>query len=73
MWPFKKKNKIEIIGKFKKGDFVRFRYNNELTFGFVWAAHYDIENRLVYTVQVGGQCPWFAEDVLESDITLIEK
>ena len=66
----KKKKVEEIVGKFKKGDFVRFRYNNELTFGFVWACHKNIDDELVYTIQVGGQCPWFAEDIKEESIAL---
>ena len=71
MWPFKKKKiKEEYIegSKFKVGDTVRFRYKDELTFGTIWHVRKDINQNIVYDIQVGGQCPWMAEGIYESII-----
>ena len=54
---FFKRKKVEIIeSKFKKGDFVNFRYKDDLRFGIV----YDIKkanDEIIYSVQMGGECP----------------
>ena len=36
---FKKKNKYPETAKYKKGDFVNFRYRDELYFGYIFMAY----------------------------------
>lgn len=50
---FKRKKEVIIDSKFKKGDFVNFRYKDDLRFGIV----YDIKkvnDEIIYSVQMGG-------------------
>lgn len=64
---FKKRKKYPQQAKYKKGDFVNFRYRNELYFGYIYDAY--VEDMIVYyTIQIGGQCPGFIQKYKESDI-----
>ena len=54
---FKKKKKYPEIAKYKKGDYINFRYRNELYFGYIYDATVDCENKVFYTIQIAGQCP----------------
>ena len=65
---FKKKNKYPEIAKYKKGDFVNFRYRDELYFGYIFEAFLNKENKVLYTIQIGGQCPSFIYEYKEEDI-----
>lgn len=65
---FKKKNKYPEIAKYKKGDFVNFRYRDELYFGYIFEAFLNKENKVIYTIQIGGQCPSFIYEYKEDDI-----
>ena len=56
---FKKKNKYPETAKYKKGDFVNFRYRDELYFGYIFMAYISKDNKITYTIQIGGQCPSF--------------
>lgn len=64
---FKRKEKYPGLAKYKKGDFVNFRYRNELYFGYIYMA-YNKDNNITYTIQIGGQCPSFIYDYKEEDI-----
>lgn len=65
---FKKKKIIDT--KFKVGDPVRFRYRDELYFGWIYVI-YPRENELtIYDVQVGGQCPMVIKGISEDQLTL---
>lgn len=64
---FKRKNKFPENTKYKKGDFVNFRYRNELYFGYIYMAYIN-EGKITYTIQIGGQCPSFIYDYKEEDI-----
>ncbi len=71
---FKKRLKTDIKpikSKFKHGDMVRFRYENELTFGCILFIR-EVDNKILYDIQVGGQCPFIASLVEEKDITLYD-
>ena len=72
MWPFKKKKKAEPItdAKFALGDFVYFRYRDELTFGWIYAIKKDAVGKVIYDVQVGGQCPAVLHDLPEDKLKL---
>ena len=65
---FKKKNKYPEIAKYNKGDFVNFRYRDDLYFGYIFEAYLNKENKVIYTIQIGGQCPSFIYEYKEEDI-----
>ena len=65
---FKKKNKYLEIAKYKKGDYINFRYRDELYFGYIHEAFVYDENKIKYTIQIAGQCPTFIHDYKEEDI-----
>ena len=65
---FKRKEKYPTNVKYKKGDFVNFRYRNELYFGYIYMAYISKDNKVTYTIQIGGQCPSFIYDYKEEDI-----
>jgi hypothetical protein len=71
----KKKEEMEknsTIGKFKIGDFVHFRYREELYFGYVEYI-YKVGNDTLYNIQVGGQCPAVIKGINEETIFILEK
>ena len=70
MWPFKKKKKEEVIidAKFPVGEFVYFRHRDELSFGWVYAIKKDPTGKILYDVQVGGQCPSVIYDLPEDKL-----
>ena len=49
---FKKKNKYPEQAKYKKGDYINFRYRDELYFGYVHEAFLYNENKIKYTIQI---------------------
>ena len=70
---FKKKNKYTEIAKYKDGDYVNFRYRNELYFGYIYDAKVDNENKVIYTIQIAGQCPALIYNYKEEDIIGLKK
>ena len=53
--------------KYKVRDFVRFRHRGELHFGFIHEAR--VENgEVIYTIQMGGECPTFVYNYKEDQI-----
>ena len=64
----KKKIKFPEIAKYKIGDYVNFRYLNELYFGYIYDAKLDEDGKVLYTIQIGGQCPQFIENYKEEKI-----
>ena len=69
---FKKKKAIETNTKFKIGDPVRFRYRDELYFGWIYAIYPKEGDQTTYDVQVGGQCPMVLYGLKENELTLKE-
>lgn len=65
---FKRKNKYPENAKYKKQDYVNFRYRDELFFGYIFDAKVNQDNKITYTIQVAGQCPYFIKDYLEENI-----
>lgn len=65
---FKKKIKWEENAKYKKGDYVNFRYRGELFFGYVFECKKNTDGKIVYTIQIAGQCPALIENYREEDI-----
>lgn len=71
MW-FKKKKKYPENAKYKLDDFVNFRYRNELYFGYIYEAS-EVDGKILYTIQIGGQCPGFIYNYKEEDIIGLKK
>ena len=68
---FKKKIKKATYpenAKYKLRDFVRFRHRGELHFGFIHEAHADESGNILYTIQMGGECPTFVYNYKEESI-----
>lgn len=66
-WIFKKKVYPQNA-KYKKGDYVNFRYRGDLYFGYINDASLNDNGQVVYVIQIAGQCPAFIKDYNESDI-----
>ena len=54
--------------KYQPRDFVRFRHRGELHFGFVHEAKENDEGEILYTLQMGGECPTFVYNYKEDQI-----
>ena len=68
---FKKKDKKPVWpeeAQYKFHDFVYFRYKGEISFGYVWEAKMDEEGNVIYTIQIGGECPTFIYNNKEEQI-----
>ena len=65
---FKKKKKYPENAKYKLKDYVNFRYRNELYFGYIYDAMLDKNNKVIYTIQIAGQCPALIYNYKEEDI-----
>ena len=48
-------------------DFVNFRYRGELYFGYIYDAS-EVNGKIEYTIQIGGQCPALIYNYKEEDI-----
>lgn len=73
---FKKKKKKDLklhLAKYKLGDFVNFRYRNELYFGYIYMTYVDENDKVTYTIQIAGQCPAFIYNYKEEDIIGLKK
>jgi hypothetical protein len=71
MWPFKKKAPKKVIESFsKKGDFVRFMFHGEMTYGYIYEIKEAADGSVLYDIQVGAQCPWVAPDIPEAGVKL---
>ena len=70
---FLKKKKYPEMAKYKDGDYVNFRYRNELYFGYIYDAKVDNENKVIYTIQIAGQCPALIYNYKEEDIIGLKK
>ena len=68
MWPFKRKPKKVINCLYQPGIFVRFMQRGEMCYGTIWNVKETEEGKILYDIQVGAQCPWFAEDIPEEII-----
>lgn len=68
----KKANKPVINSQFKVGDPVRFRHKDELTFGWIYEIKLGPNGKVIYDIQVGGQCPAVLKDIPEEILKLRE-
>ena len=65
---FRRKKKYPLIAKYKENDYVNFRFRGELYFGYIYDAKVNSENKVLYTIQIAGQCPALLYDYKEEDI-----
>ena len=65
---FKKKAKYPQNAKYEKGDYVNFRFRDDLYFGYIFEANETKEGKITYTIQLAGQCPALIRDYKEEDI-----
>ena len=65
---FKRKEKYPEKAKYKKGDYVNFRYRDDLCFGYIYEARETKEGNIIYVIQLAGQCPAFIRDYKEENI-----
>jgi len=71
---FKKKKKEKFFNaKFPIGTQVRFRYHDELTFGWVYNVKKIADDKLIYDIQIGGQCPSIIENIEEDRLKVYVK
>ena len=70
---FKKKKPVyPANAKWQKGQLVNFRYRDDLWFGWIWDAFVE-DDKIIYTIQIGGQCPSFVYKIPEETILSLKK
>ena len=70
---FTTKSNIEANTAYKMGQFVHFRYRDELYFGYVNWIYTGTNNEILYDIQVGGQCPAIIKGIREDTIFIMEE
>ena len=68
LWNKLFKKKYPENAKYKKGDYINFRYRDDLFFGYVYEANEDQNGKITYTIQIAGQCPALLHNWKEEDI-----
>ena len=69
---FKKEKKEKVVGKYQIGQYVHFRYRNELMFGYIYDIKKDYHGQIIYDIQIAGQCPTVVFNIKE-EIIFIKK
>ena len=72
MFNFLKRKKYPTNAKYQKKDEINFRYRGELMFGYIYDAREE-NNKIIYSIQTGGQCPAIIENYNEEDIIGLRK
>lgn len=67
-----KKKKYPVNAKYQLKDAINFRYRGELMFGYIYGCK-EVDNKIIYTIQTGGQCPAIIENFKEEDIIGLRK
>ena len=68
---FRKKVRVQVNGKFKLGESIRFRYRGEICPGYIYKVYLDKDQHVVYDVQIGGECPTVIVNIKEEEILKI--
>lgn len=68
-----KKTELETNSTYKIGQFVHFRYRDELYFGYVNWIYKNTSGQTVYDIQVGGQCPAIIRGIGEETMFIMEE
>ena len=67
----KKKKKVEVRGKYQIGESVRFKYRGEVCPGYIYDVRLDNDDKVIYDVQIGGECPTVIVNIKEEEIFII--
>ena len=68
---FKKKKKVVISNnKYTIGQMVNFRHRGEICPGIIHDVMLDRDNRVIYDIEIGGECPAVMTNIKEEDIFL---
>ena len=71
---FRKKPKIIVVNaKFKLNDFVDFYYRDDIYFGTISKIYLDDDNRIIYDIDIAGQCPVTMKGISENRVIRIHK
>ena len=65
---FRKKVKIQVHGRFAKDELVNFKYRGEVCPGIIYKVYLDKDQRVVYDIQIGGECPAVIVNIKEEEI-----
>lgn len=67
---FKKKKPVEPINsKFKVNQSARFKNRHgEIIYGRVYAIRKTKDDKILYDIQVGGECPYIKTDIPEEEV-----
>jgi hypothetical protein len=68
-----KKSELEQNSTYKMGQFVHFRFRDELYFGYVNWIYKNASGQTVYDIQVGGQCPAIIRGITEETMFIMEE
>jgi len=66
---WKRKKKEVITGNlYNLGQRVTFKRREDLMIGYIYEIHKDEEGKIIYDVQVGGECPTIIKGIAEDKI-----
>lgn len=68
-----KKQVKEFDHKFSVGQFVDFWHRDDVYFGTVSKVSLDPQNRVIYDIDIAGQCPETFKEILEEKVIRIHK
>ena len=72
---FKKREKkpVILINKYHVGDYVDFFYKDDLYFGHISDIFVDENNKVLYDIDIAGQCPATLQKIKEEKIVRLHK
>ena len=65
---FNKKKTLITGNRFQLGQLVSFKYRDEINPGIIYHIKLDKDNKIIYDVQIGGECPAVISNIKEEDI-----
>ena len=65
---FKKKKTLITWNRFQLGQLVSFKYRDEINPRIIYHINLDKDNKIIYDVQIGGECPAVISDIKEEAI-----
>jgi len=73
--PFRKKEKGIFVSnaKFDVGDRVSFKHRGDRTIGHIYRVYAKEPSKVVYDIQVGGQCPYMLYEMDEEILTICDR
>ena len=65
---FFKKKKEPIVSKYQLGELVRFKNKGLMSAGYIHQIDKDEDGNVIYSIQIGGECPAIIDGVKEDTI-----